>query len=390
VATQRYISTSFWDDPWVTSLDYEERYLYLYLLTNPLTNIAGVYKTTLRRILFDTGLSSKKVEDTFDKFSAAGKAYMIGEYIVLPNWPKHQRVAQRGKILRGIRAILAELPYDVFSELERVGYHFPADDQPEKFNTRRKISKGLREKILDKYGNKCAFCGTSENLEIDHIKPVSMGGDNSEENLRVLCQSCNGKRNSSLRWNIDGTLSEDTHNNGYPLHTDGYTISDDGCPLNYSDTDTDTDTDTDRDSKTDSLPAAPQQVEPDIFPDLTTPGQTLARTWYKAYHKKTGKLIQPSEKDYQAAVDLLRRTDITTAETLIPHYFSCDQWFMKSKGSEKIVYSFQGFCRHFTELVSLAPQPRGKPSVGTCPDCGTVHLGATTCPRCGKELEYAS
>jgi len=136
--------------------------------------------------------------------------------------------------------------------------------------------------------------------------------------------------------------------------------------------------------------AAPQQVEPDIFPDLITPGQTLARTWYKAYHKKTGKLIQPSEKDYQAAVDLLRRTDITTAETLIPHYFSCDQWFMKSKGSEKIVYSFQGFCRHFTELVSLAPQPRGKPSVGTCPDCGTVHLGATTCPRCGKELEYAS
>ena len=41
---KRYISTTFWDDEWVQSLDFTEKGLYLYLLTNSLTNIAGVYK----------------------------------------------------------------------------------------------------------------------------------------------------------------------------------------------------------------------------------------------------------------------------------------------------------------------------------------------------------
>jgi hypothetical protein len=134
---------------------------------------------------------------------------------------------------------------------------------------------------------------------------------------------------------------------------------------------------------------APQPEEDDI-PFDTPPHRTLANDWYKAYHKKTGKLIQPSEKDIKAASELLKRTDLNTAQTLIPGYFDCDQWWMKSKGSDKIVYSFQGFCRNFTELLSLQPQPRGRPLVGTCPDCGTVHLGAKTCPKCGKELIYAS
>lgn len=37
----------------------------------------------------------------------------------------------------------------------------------------------------------CVFCGSSENLEIDHIVPVSKGGDSEPENLQVLCRSCN-------------------------------------------------------------------------------------------------------------------------------------------------------------------------------------------------------
>jgi hypothetical protein len=49
----------------------------------------------------------------------------------------------------------------------------------------------VRERILKKYNNKCVWCGATENLTIDHIKPVKLGGDNSDKNLQVLCRSCN-------------------------------------------------------------------------------------------------------------------------------------------------------------------------------------------------------
>jgi len=40
----------------------------------------------------------------------------------------------------------------------------------------------------------CKFCGTKENLTIDHIKPLAFGGSHNPNNLRILCRSCHDKR----------------------------------------------------------------------------------------------------------------------------------------------------------------------------------------------------
>lgn len=61
---------------------------------------------------------------------------------------------------------------------------------------RRKIPAELREYILDRDGN-CLSCGSSENLTIDHITPLSKGGDNSHDNLQLLCRNCNSKKSTS-------------------------------------------------------------------------------------------------------------------------------------------------------------------------------------------------
>jgi len=37
----------------------------------------------------------------------------------------------------------------------------------------------------------CRKCGTTENLTLNHIVPLSAGGTDKEENLEVLCQKCN-------------------------------------------------------------------------------------------------------------------------------------------------------------------------------------------------------
>ena len=39
----------------------------------------------------------------------------------------------------------------------------------------------------------CELCGSRRGLEVHHIIPFSLGGDDSAENLIALCQSCHAK-----------------------------------------------------------------------------------------------------------------------------------------------------------------------------------------------------
>jgi hypothetical protein len=127
VATHRYISTTFWDDAWIQELDPSEKFVYMYLMTNPLTSISGVYKITDRRISFDTGYNADTVKNIMTKFSMAGKAIRKGEWIILPTWPKHQNWEKSPTIKQGIIQELKALPDDIFKTLHDVHYRFDID-----------------------------------------------------------------------------------------------------------------------------------------------------------------------------------------------------------------------------------------------------------------------
>lgn len=62
----------------------------------------------------------------------------------------------------------------------------------------RYISEALRASILERDEHKCRQCSDTDNLEIDHITPVSKGGTGEEANLQVLCRSCNRKKRALL------------------------------------------------------------------------------------------------------------------------------------------------------------------------------------------------
>lgn len=131
MATQRYISTSFWTDKWIRTLNPSDRYLYLYLMTNPQTNIAGAYQITLDRIAFDTGYDERTLRPMLERFQKAKKAYFFqDEWVILPSWPKHQKWEIKPTIKKGIDLILEKLPKNVKSYMISIGYQYPMIGYP--------------------------------------------------------------------------------------------------------------------------------------------------------------------------------------------------------------------------------------------------------------------
>lgn len=55
----------------------------------------------------------------------------------------------------------------------------------------------VREYLLEKWGRKCAYCAKEGvPLEVEHIKPKSLGGSNRVSNLTIACRPCNEKKGS--------------------------------------------------------------------------------------------------------------------------------------------------------------------------------------------------
>lgn len=71
---------------------------------------------------------------------------------------------------------------------------------------RKSISKKTRFEVFKRDGFKCQYCGAAAPeaiLEVDHINPVSKGGDNDVMNLITSCKPCNSGKS-------DRTLSDDS------------------------------------------------------------------------------------------------------------------------------------------------------------------------------------
>src|SRR5919199_432267 len=64
----------------------------------------------------------------------------------------------------------------------------------------------VREYLLEKFNRRCVYCGaTDTRLEIEHVKPRSLGGSNQVSNLAIACRSCNqAKGNQDIRNFLSG------------------------------------------------------------------------------------------------------------------------------------------------------------------------------------------
>jgi len=65
-------------------------------------------------------------------------------------------------------------------------------------NKREPIAEHVRMEVWQRDGGCCVKCGSQENLEFDHVIPLSKGGSNTARNLQLLCEQCNRSKGASL------------------------------------------------------------------------------------------------------------------------------------------------------------------------------------------------
>ena len=74
----------------------------------------------------------------------------------------------------------------------------PAAPLPYEQTTRTPIPEAIRSEVWRRDGGRCVQCGSKQNLQFDHIIPVSHGGATTVANLQLLCQPCNGSKGKKI------------------------------------------------------------------------------------------------------------------------------------------------------------------------------------------------
>ena len=107
----RIIYSKFWNDSFITKLDPLDRYIFLYLLTNEHTNIAGIYELPIRVMEFETGLEKETLRVILTRLESKIE-YFENSWVFIKNFGKYQNL-NSPNIRISIAIILRELPESV-------------------------------------------------------------------------------------------------------------------------------------------------------------------------------------------------------------------------------------------------------------------------------------
>lgn len=105
-------------------------------------------------------------------------------------------------VLTWVGRLMRFCPIEALS-MELVKFDMQAMQRPEltgvEYQQGERMGYEVREYLLEKWGRRCAYCGT-ENvpLEIEHILCRARGGTHRVSNLTLACEACNVKKGTHL------------------------------------------------------------------------------------------------------------------------------------------------------------------------------------------------
>lgn len=100
MAIYRQIQTLFWQDGFVAELTPEEKYFYVYLLTNSRTTQCGIFEINIRIMEAETGYNRETLEKLIKRFEEYGKLLYCNDTkeIIMLNWMKYNFINSKNTI----------------------------------------------------------------------------------------------------------------------------------------------------------------------------------------------------------------------------------------------------------------------------------------------------
>lgn len=187
MSTHRYLNVSFWQDAFVLDLTPEEKYFYIYLMTNSKTSQIGIYELPSRVIELETGYNRETVEKLLTRFIEYEKI----EYnqptkeIYIRNWAKFNWNNSE-KVITRVKADLENVKHQPFAikyvdyvnSLEKnnkvIQYPYSIDSLWNKEKEKKEKEKEIKEKENERKVTRPSSFDIFENGGYGYLDPITM------------------------------------------------------------------------------------------------------------------------------------------------------------------------------------------------------------------------
>lgn len=212
MAIYRNVSLSFWEDiKIVDDFTPEDKYFYLYLLTNPHTNLLGCYQISFKQMTNETGYNKDTIEKLIDRMVSKHKVIEFDfetNEVFIKKWYKYNWT-RSDKLLKNVEKLIQYIKSNIFKEnmlklVEKyrvsIGYLYPMDTSVSvsdlnnininNNNNKELIYKLFKEYIKLREENKYNI---SESIVNRLTKKLNEYGKTDEDKIEIISQAINGK-----------------------------------------------------------------------------------------------------------------------------------------------------------------------------------------------------
>ncbi len=141
----RYILTEIWDESWFGELSPLAKLVYLYLITNPSTNLAGVYQKREKAIAFECSLENASAP--LKELGDSGEVICENDYVIILRHPEFQKWETNDSIAKGIVSDLNSVPPEIVEILRNSNYRYkPIKDEISFEKEQERLSLGFSQR----------------------------------------------------------------------------------------------------------------------------------------------------------------------------------------------------------------------------------------------------
>lgn len=181
MAKYRMVRTDFWKNPIVSEeMTPEDKYFYLYLLTNPATTQIGIYKITKKQIAFDMGYSIESVHSLVERFIQHHKMIQYNietRELAIKNWGKYNLQKGGKPVMDCIESELKEVEdSNLIQYVSETIEKEEIRDLFDSFCKQSKLNEGIALAEADTY-----FETTSKNLDDTYSTRETIRGQKEKQ-----------------------------------------------------------------------------------------------------------------------------------------------------------------------------------------------------------------